>query len=201
MDEHQPGTEPGRQNTSEQEIGEITRFLREWAAGNKESLNVMMPKAFKKLQETARYQYGRTRGQGADRPTELVSHVWERLAKMEKVPDIPDSKRFYAYCARIIRNLLLDHMGPGQNVESLDALVDLSFLRDRGKVSPEERVIALELLDRLEHEVPKIYEVFECKIILGFRDLETADILGISVATVQSRYVQAKAWLHQEINK
>jgi RNA polymerase sigma factor (TIGR02999 family) len=189
------------QNSAAAEIGEVTRFLHEWAAGNKTALAEMMEKTINKLKSTARQEYARTRGQGADRPTELVGYVWERLSRLERVPEFSDSKRFYAYCARIIRNLLIDRIRATRAVVvSLDEFVDLSFLRDGG-VSAEEFVSALDLLDRLEKELPAQYEVFYYKKILGFKDLETADILDISVATVQSRCAMANAWLYQEANK
>lgn len=189
------------QKVNDAEIGEVTRFLHEWAAGDKTALSVMMEKTINKLKDTARREYARTRGQGADRPTELVSYVWERLHHLDQVPEFTDSKRFYAYCARIIRNLLIDRIrGSHPDLVSLDGIVDLSFLRDDGKISAEDRVIALELLERLEKEEPEQYAVLFHKKILGFKDLETSDILDISVATVQSRYAVAKAWLYRESN-
>lgn len=138
--------------TDETNIGEITRFLRDWAAGNNEALNEMMPKVVDELRKTARQQYARVMGRGIDRPTELVGYVWERLSKLEKMPSLENSKSFYAYCAQIIRNLLLDRIRSEQahkreaSLSSLDDIVELSFLKDNGNVSPEDRITALELL-------------------------------------------------------
>lgn len=191
-----------KQSGDAAEIGEVTRFLHEWAAGDKTALAAMMEKTINKLKSTARQEYARTRGQGADRPTELVSYVWERLNRLEHVPEFSDSRRFYAYCARIIRHLLIDRIRESHaELVSLEDFVDLSFLRDGGAVSAEEIVSALDLLERLEKELPAQYEVFYHKKILGFKDLETADILNISVATVQSRCAMANAWLYQKANK
>jgi RNA polymerase sigma factor (TIGR02999 family) len=194
-------SELSSRKSEEAEVGEVTRFLRAWAAGDKGALQAMIEKTINKLKATARQQYASTKGKGADRPTELVSFLWERLNRMDNAPNLVDSKHFYAYCARVIKHLLIDRIRqPHLDIVSLDEMVDLSFLRDNGNVSAEDRVIALELLDRMEKELPRPYEVFYNKKLLGFKDLETAEILGISVATIQSRYALAKAWLYQELN-
>lgn len=187
--------------TDDAEIGEITKFLREWAAGNKKTLDVMFDRTYKQLQKAAHEQYRRTSSRGADRPTELVGLVWERLGRINNVPAFPDSKRFYAYCAQIMRNLLIDRIRQDKNdVVSIEGIIDASVLPDVTSMSPEYKVMALEFVERMEKEMPKLYEVYNLKKELGFKDLEISEALGISIATIQSRFALAKAWLNQQRN-
>ena len=200
MADRQTGeTESAKQSANEIEIGEITRFLREWSAGNKDSLQIMFEKTFKKLRSAAHEQYARTRGHGADQATELVGFVWERLNRMKKVPDFGDSKRFYAYCGRIMRNLLIDRIRQEKDLVPIDIIVDSSVLRDKGSMSPEDQILVIELISRMEQEMPKLYEVYNRKKELEWQDVQTADALGISIATVQSRFALAKTWLKQQM--
>ncbi|HEX7333054.1 MAG TPA: ECF-type sigma factor [Pyrinomonadaceae bacterium] len=187
------------QKTDDGEIGEITKFLREWAAGNKSTLDVMFDRAYKQLQKAAHEQYRRTSSRGADRPTELVGLVWERLGRINTVPEFVDSRRFYAYCAQIMRNLLIDRIRQdNKDVVSIEGIIDESVLPDLTSMSPESKVIALEFVERMEKEMPKLYEVYNLKKELGFKDLEISEALGIAISTIQSRFALAKAWLKQQ---
>jgi RNA polymerase sigma factor (TIGR02999 family) len=186
------------QNT-DAEIGEITKFLHEWAAGNKKALDVMFDRTYKHLQNAARDQYRRASRRGADRPTELVGLVWERLGRIKNVPEFVDSRRFYAYCAQIMRNLMIDRIRQDHdNVVSIEGIIDSSVLPAATSMSPEDKVIALEFVQRMEKEMPKLYEVYNLKKELGFKDLEISEALGISIATIQTRFALAKAWLNQQ---
>lgn len=201
-------TQPENSSPSngEAEIGEITRFLQEWKKGDKGALAEIIPKVVEDFRKIAHKQFRQTQRQGADRPTELIGMVWEKLNHLDSVPNFENSKQFYAYCARIIKNLLRDGIRyyeadkrDGQLIH-LDEFVDLPILRDTHSVSPEDQAIVFELLDRLEQEMKDPYDVFMHKKILGFKDQETAKILGIAISTVQMRYSLARAWLYKELN-
>jgi RNA polymerase sigma factor (sigma-70 family) len=205
--------EDSSEPSAEREIGEITRFLQEWKKqGNQAEqdennpLARIIPRVVEDLRKIAHHQYRLTAASGADRPTELIGKVWEKLSQLENIPSFENSKQFYAYCATVIKHLLLDgirrqnaHMRKG-NVIPLDDLLDISILRDDNSVSQEDQVLILELLGKMEREMKEPYEVFLHKKILGFKDQETAKILDIGVSTVQLRYSLAMAWLYKELN-
>ena len=186
----------------QREAGEITRLLRAWAAGDKEALGDLMGQAIHKLRATARAEYARRNGQGADCPTELVSYVWERLQRLPNPPSLENSRAFYAYCGKIIRHLLID--GLRQQAKKglqlgLDDVLELSFLVDARQLTPEDQALVLELLERLAAKMPEHYQAFINKIVLGFTDRENADILGCSVATLHNRLAVVKTWLRHEL--
>ena len=39
----------------------------------------------------------------------------------------------------------------------------------------------------------------ECRYFAGYNESETAEALGVSVATVQRDWAKARAWLHREL--
>jgi RNA polymerase sigma factor (TIGR02999 family) len=64
----------------------------------------------------------------------------------------------------------------------------------------DERVLAIdEALQRLVALNPRLSQVVECRYFAGYTESETAEVLGISVPTVQRDWVKARAWLHREL--
>ena len=62
-------------------------------------------------------------------------------------------------------------------------------------------VIALhELLERLEQLEPRQSRVVELRFFAGLTVEETAEVLGVSPATIKSDWRIAKAWLYAELN-
>ena len=57
-----------------------------------------------------------------------------------------------------------------------------------------------EALDRLEAIDPEQARIVELRYFVGVSNEETADALGVSVATVKRRWALARAWLFRELS-
>ena len=55
---------------------------------------------------------------------------------------------------------------------------------------------ALTSLARIDGELARLVD---CRFFAGYDERETAEVLGISDRTVRRRWVQARAWIHNEI--
>jgi RNA polymerase sigma factor (sigma-70 family) len=61
-------------------------------------------------------------------------------------------------------------------------------------------VLALnQALERLEQRSERQSRVVECRFFVGLTISETADVLGISPATVKRDWALASAWLRREV--
>jgi RNA polymerase sigma-70 factor, ECF subfamily len=56
-----------------------------------------------------------------------------------------------------------------------------------------------EALSRLESLDPEQARIVELRYFVGLSNEETADALGLSVATVKRRWALARAWLYREL--
>ena len=56
-------------------------------------------------------------------------------------------------------------------------------------------------LTRLETVDPVKAELVKLKFLTGFSNAEVAEVLGISVATVKRKWMFARAWMHEEIER
>jgi RNA polymerase sigma factor (TIGR02999 family) len=64
----------------------------------------------------------------------------------------------------------------------------------------DDRLLAVdEALDKLAREEPAIAEVVKLRFFLGFSIEKTADVLSLSVRTVNRHWAYARAWLYQEL--
>jgi RNA polymerase sigma factor (TIGR02999 family) len=65
---------------------------------------------------------------------------------------------------------------------------------------PGADVLAVdEALRALEAQSPRLARLVECRFFAGYSEAETAQALGVSVATVQRDWAKARAWLHRAL--
>src|SRR3546814_12876640 len=78
--------------------------------------------------------------------------------------------------------------------ESLDSLA---------AAAPEdEDVVRLgEALQRLARLDPNLAQLIDCRFFAGMTEEETAKILGVSDRTVRRWWLQARAWVHNEMGR
>lgn len=131
-------------------------------------------------------------------PTALVHEVCLRLIGD---PTVRNRSQILSAAARSMRQLLIDHARRRRAVvrggrcrkvplaEAADRAVD----RDAYLVALDEALTELACLD---HELSRLIEL---RFFGGFDVQETAQVLGISPATVKRRWTLAKGWLHRRI--
>lgn len=124
---------------------------------------------------------------GTDEADDIVQEAYARLIDYEKWRQVEDAR---ALCLRIIRNLAIDRLRSA-DVLCIDRFADLNDL-DHAADSPDafrvvaakmdkERVFAL--IARLP---PQCSRVVRLRKIEGRSPREIADLLGISVSTVET---------------
>ena len=137
-------------------------------------------------------------------PTALVNEVYLRLVDQSRAA-WQNRAQFFGVAAQVMRRVLVDHArarasekrGGGQRAVTLDDLHDLS------QSQPEELKI-LELhdaLERLEALDPDQARIVELRYFTGLGIEETADVLGISAATVKREWAIARGWLRRELSE
>jgi len=130
--------------------------------------------------------------------TALVNEAYLRLADSM---ELRDRNRFLGLAAVAIRRILVDRVrnqlaqkrgGDVQKVELGEA--------DGFVVEDDETVLAVhEALAGLAERSPRLARVVECQFFAGYSQSETAQALGISVATVERDWATARAWLRREL--
>lgn len=180
--------------------GPVTRLLARLPGGGREVLDELFPIVYGELERVAHRQL---RGERTDltlNTTALVHETYLKLVGLDRI-EWQNRAHFFAVAARAMRRVLIDHAvrrgaekrGGGLQRLSLDETMLLTEER-------AEELLALdEALRRLEKLSERHVRIVECRFFAGMSIEETAEVLGVSTATVKREWALARAWLHREL--
>ncbi len=181
---------------------EVTQLLIDWRQGDQQALERLTPLIYNELRRLAAGYLARERAAATLQPTALVAEAYIRLVGQE-LPEFRSRSHFFGVAAHLMRQVLVDHArkfrsqkrGGGQAKVSIDEA--LSFAPERGG-----DIIALnDALDALAKIDERKCKVIEMRFFGGLSVEETAEALGISVATVGREQRVAEAWLYKEMRR
>ena len=182
----------------------ITQLLLKWSEGDKTALDQLMPLVYDELRRLARSFLRRHGHPDTLQPTVLVHEAYLRLINQKQVT-WQNRTQFFGLAARIMRNLLVDHVrerraekrGGGEYHLSLSHAEQVAANR------PEEKIDLLaldEALERLAGLDPQQGRIVELRYFGGLTIDETAEFLGMSHSSVERDWSAARAWLYTQLN-
>lgn len=143
------------------------------------------------------------RGRGATTtitPTALVNEAWLKLSASADLR--PTSRlHFKRIAARAMRQVLVEAARRRHAAKRGGGALLVTFdeaLEDSGG-TPEEVLALEESLEALARLAPRQAQVVECRFYGGLEVAETAELLGISEATVLRDWRAARAWLLSQL--
>ncbi|HKI04103.1 MAG TPA: sigma-70 family RNA polymerase sigma factor [Thermoanaerobaculia bacterium] len=179
----------------------VTRLLMAWRDGQEEALDQLMPLIYQELKQLAR---GYLRGERPDhtlQPTALIHEAYLRLAD-QRLPQWQNRAHFYGIAARVMRQILVDHARRHQ--ASKRGSDQQRVTLDKAIVFTDDRAADVVALDDALKELATFDErkcrVIELRFFGGLSLEETAEALGISIATVGRELRLASAWLHRQMS-
>jgi RNA polymerase sigma factor (TIGR02999 family) len=179
---------------------DLTRLLVEWQNGDKSALDQMTPVVYEELRRLARYFLAGERSNHTLQPTALVHEAYLRLIDQRSV-NWRNRAHFLGVAASMMRRILINH-AEARNAAKRNGGQDLLALEDVLGVFIDPRVDLLELnrsLELLTSLDPQQGRVVELRYFGGLSVDETAEVLGISPATVKREWSTAKLWLLQQM--
>jgi len=181
---------------------QVSELLANWNKGDADAREALMPLVYDELRKLAASHLRRERSDHTLQPTALVHEVYLRLAEQKNVR-WQDKSHFFGVTAQLMRRILVDHArshmadkrGSGLPKVSLNEAIAMS--RER----PAELLALDESLTQLGSTDPQQGRIVELRVFAGLTIEQTAEVLGISPATVKRDWSLAKAWLLREIDK
>jgi RNA polymerase sigma factor (TIGR02999 family) len=166
----------------------------------KEALDKLMPVVYDELRRQAARYLRREQAGHTLQTTALINEAYMRLVDQRNV-EWQNRAQFFGIAAQMMRRILVDHARTKKRAKrgGSDIKVSLADVT----IPIEERdldVIALdEALTRLAAIDEQQSRVVELRFFSGLTVEETAEVMGISPATVKRDWSMAKAWLHREL--
>lgn len=179
---------------------DLTRWLHEAHRGNVAAHEHIFSLAYAELRRIADRQLRRERPDHTLDATSLVHEAYLKLAG-ESLPDLQGRAHFLGIAARAMRQILVDYARQRAAEKRGGDWQRTTLTNRHARMAVRmEEVLALDAaLDRLEGVDARLRQVVEMSFFGGLSDTEIADVLGLSVRTVQRDWIKARAWLYKEL--
>jgi RNA polymerase sigma factor (TIGR02999 family) len=183
--------------------GDITALLRQMQDGQAEAFDELLPVVYEQLRAMAHHKLRFERPDHTLNTTALVHEAYLKMTD-QRWARVADRVHFFAIAAQAMRRILVSYArkhnaikrGDGVRPMSLDSAVDLENFS--GEQATE--LLALDqALTQLEAFNERGARVVEYRFFAGLTHQETAEVMGLSPATVRRAWDLARMWLHQAL--
>lgn len=178
----------------------ITQLLLAWSDGDQAALEKLTPLVYAELHRLAKGYMVKEPAGHTLQTTALIHEAYIRLIDWKNAR-WQNRAHFFGVAAQIMRRILVDFArsrqcakrGNGAQRLSLDD--EITIQEDRG-----QDLIALDdALKSLARIDPRKCQIVELKFFGGLSAEETADVLKLSLRTVEREWNLARAWLYREL--
>ena len=180
--------------------GELTRMLRELSDGGRRSAEELLPLVYDELRSLARARMAREIPGQTLQATALVHEAYLRLIG-DADPGWNGRSHFFGAAALAMRRILVEqarrkgrlkHGGGQQRLDVADAGL--------ATLPPGEDVLAIDhAVARLEEQDPRKGRIVNLRYFAGLTAKETAEVLGLSVGTIEREWRFIRTWLQVEL--
>jgi RNA polymerase sigma factor (TIGR02999 family) len=179
----------------------VTELLAKWKQGDQEALSSLIPLVYQELRQIAHRHLRRERPEHTLQSTALVHETYVRLAKQEPFT-ANDRVHFVALASRLMRQILVDYSrGHRAAKRGADRRVELGTGVAIAKVKSVDVVDLNDALNELAEIDERQSRIVELRFFGGLTTEETAEVLGVSPATVKRDWSVAKSWLTRQMKK
>jgi RNA polymerase sigma factor (TIGR02999 family) len=181
---------------------EVTQLLIQWREGNQGALDQLLPLVYDELRRLANAYLRKERPDHTLQSTALVHEAYLRLIGQREI-QWQNRAQFFGVAAQMIRRILVDHArgrisakrGGGAPKLSLDEGLAVAGGKGLDLVALDDALAALGVID------PQQCRIVELRFFGGLSIEETAEVIGVSTATVKRDWSVARAWLFRELSK
>jgi RNA polymerase sigma factor (TIGR02999 family) len=185
--------------------GDVTLLLRAAARGEEGAFDRAVAALYADLERIAsgrlRAGFGREASGITLEPSALVHETFLRLLRQQS--GFENRRHLLAIASRVMLRVLVDYQrarGAAKRGALLRVtLADISQVASTPATAPVGDVAAA--LARLEQLDERKAQVVQLRFLWGYENAEVAELLGISVATVERDWKFARSWLAVELEK
>ena len=181
---------------------DVTGLLRRWSDGDAQALEKLVPLVYQELRGLAARYLRSERPSHTLQPTALVHEAYLRMVGQKNVV-WRNRAHFFGIAAQMMRRVLVDH-ARRKKAAKRDAgtlRVDLGLNGGEEGIDRDAELLALDrALRDLEGLDPRQARIVELRFFGGLTVEETAEVAGISPASVNREFRTARAWLRHELD-
>ena len=180
----------------------MTRILVRVQQGETKAADELLPLVYEELRRLAAAKMAHQPPGQTLQPTALVHEAWLRLTAGEDASWL-DRQHFFRAAAEAMRQILVERARAKQRLKrgAGHVSVNLEDVDLAADAAPESLLLVDEALEALAREHPENAELVKLRFYVGLGIEETAQALGVSEKTIKRRWIHARAWLFQEIQR
>ena len=177
-----------------------TDLLTDLRSGRRGSLERLVPLVYDELRAIAHRRLGAHPRGGTLSTTELVHEAYLKLVDQSEAP-WRDRAHFLALASLAMRHVLVDRAKARAALKRGGGQRRVSFAEDAlGPDGQPEALLQLdEALERLAAAEPRLARVVECRFFGGLTEEEIAEVLAVTVRTVQRAWAKARMLLRRAL--
>lgn len=180
---------------------EVTQLLLAWGQGNEAARDQLIPLVHRELRRLARGHLRREQPDHTLQTSALVNEAYLRL--VDQHVSWQGRAHFFGIAARLMRQILVDHArarlrfkrGGDQVQVSLAEAAQLAEAKSADLLALDDALQTLAIMDSQQGRI------VELRFFAGLTIEETAEVIGLSTATVEREWRAARAWLRVELSK
>jgi RNA polymerase sigma factor (TIGR02999 family) len=181
----------------------VTQVLNAAAAGDRQAANDLLPLVYNELRALAKARLAKVPPGNTLQATALVHEAYMKVVG-EADPKWDGRGHFFAAAARAMRNILVDQARRkaaakhGGELRRIDQTPDIVASEE----VPAEEMISLDVsLSKLEAEDARKAQVVMLRVFCGLTNEQTAEVLSVSLPTVERDWRFARSWLQRELGE
>jgi RNA polymerase sigma factor (TIGR02999 family) len=181
-------------------MNDATQLLVSVGQGDSIAAEKLLELLYEELRRLAASKMARESPGHTLQPTALVHEAWLRMVG-DRNPTFENRAHFFSAAAEAMRRILIDRARRKLRFRHGGALerVDLDEHEIAAPGDDQQLVAVNEALDNLTKLHPVQAEVVKLRYFVGMTNEETAQALGVSVATVKNYWTFARTWIFNAI--
>ena len=189
-------------------MSDVTQILNQIEAGDPSAAEQLLPLVYEELRKLAAAKLAHEQPGQTLQATALVHEAYLRL--LAGNPQPWDSRgHFFSAAAEAMRRILVENArrkgskkaGAGHDRVQLVDIPDVKLGADRNASSEVDIAELSEALDELQHLDSRAAELVKLRFFAGLTRNQAAEILGVSVPTVDNDWAYAKSWLKSKLSR
>ena len=185
-------------------MSDVTQILSRIESGDPSAAEQLLPLVYEELRKLAAGKLAQEKPGQTLQATALVHEAYLRLVGDGNPSTVWHGRdHFFGAAAEAMRRILVENARRKKGPKAGGTLVRVELTDVPQEVeSWQTDLVALdEALDKLAGCDPRAAEIVKLRFFAGFTRHQTAEILGVSVATADNDWAYAKGWLKTEMTR
>lgn len=183
---------------------DLTQLINQAGAGDRTAMKTLLDQVYHDLRRMAERKLRGERLEHTLQPTALAHEAYLKLLEQTEVT-WENREQFFLTLATFMRRILVDHARRRNRVKRggkwRRVALDEEIISTHEEESPLDLIALDEALRKLEAFDAQMKRVIELRFFAGLKIEETAEILGVSPATVRRKWTMGKSWLTRELGQ